>query len=371
MRMRGKRISTSSANTGAIPQPHASVADSGFYRHIDRDLPEPQRVRQLLVWSAARASSRLSEASSAEPSKPLSVPSSSGGKDPPLLDDRRKRILKTVQDDFIRMLAEKKIDTVVYSNRKSDKTMKEGTLRSNEQNVWNRARQVTLQQYINRAQAESEAWLRAEEFYHQYATNSKADLERRLQSLRPPSAEATGKQRATSHELQDDWSWLLPREDEVSDGFKEKVDLELIKHVMSSGPQPGIEFQGPLDQEIRDLQFKVDSLYSYVNSVVKATEVAEAELDYRFFPSLTRNVSAITFPPTGAEFVDDSLLIPATHTTRTQPSAWGKSKRHSSGLISDRQGTAPGKIGDATRKAVRLRYSKRRKQVLVVSGNGE
>lgn len=124
--------------------------DSSFYKHIDCDLPEPQRARQLLVWSAARAVSRLSEvSSSAKPSKPPSKSSSSHGKDPPL-DDRKKQILKTVQEDFIRMLAEKKIDTSVYSNGEDGKSVKEGILKPNEQNVKNRAREVTFQQHINR-----------------------------------------------------------------------------------------------------------------------------------------------------------------------------------------------------------------------------
>ena len=132
-------------------QPHASVNNSSFYKHIDCDLPEPQRARQLLVWSAARAVSRSSEASSsANPSKPPSKTSSSHGKDPPLLDDRRKQILKTVQEDFIRMLAEKRIDTSVYSQAEDGKTVKEGVLKPNEQNVKNRAREVTFQQHINR-----------------------------------------------------------------------------------------------------------------------------------------------------------------------------------------------------------------------------
>ncbi|KAG9314948.1 Mis12-Mtw1 protein family-domain-containing protein [Chiua virens] len=349
MSMRGKRISTSFENTGVISQPHASVNDSSFYKHIDCDLPEPQRARQLLVWSAARAASRPLEASSAKPPKPPSKSSSSDGKDPPLLDDRRKRILKTVQDDFIRMLAEKKIDTIVYSNGESDKTLKEGVLRPNEQNVKNRAREVTFQQHINRAQAESEAWSRVEQFYHQYATNSKADLEKRRQSLNPPaSAKAKGKQRATSHELpDDDWSWLIPREEDLTDEFRDKVDLELIKCVMSSGPHPS------MDQEIGDLQFKVDSLCSYVNSAVKATEVAEAELDYRFsLLSLAVSARSHSLPPPPSSSTMFSSYLP--HTLRGFSHPPGEGPRDILRALSriDKE-RPPGKIGDAARKAVR------------------
>ncbi|KAF9222370.1 hypothetical protein BS17DRAFT_783620 [Gyrodon lividus] len=77
-----------------------------------------------------------------------------------------------------------------------------------------------------------------DQFYHQWEVNSKVDLEKRRQALNPPSsAKAKGKQRATSQEPLDDWSWLLPREGDLSDEFKEKVDIELIKQVMSAGPR--------------------------------------------------------------------------------------------------------------------------------------
>lgn len=48
------------------------------------------------------------------------------------------------------MLAEKKIDTSVYNHVEDGKTVKAGILKPNEQNVKNRAREVTFQQHINR-----------------------------------------------------------------------------------------------------------------------------------------------------------------------------------------------------------------------------
>ncbi|KAF9223801.1 hypothetical protein BS17DRAFT_802306 [Gyrodon lividus] len=357
MSMRGKRISTSFENTGVISQPHASVDDSSFYKHIDCDLPEPQRARQILVWSAARAMSRSSEAmsSSAKPSKPPSKSSTSRGKDPPPLDDRKKQLLKNVQEDFIRMLAEKKIDISVYSRGSDEKNSEGRALKPNEQNVKNRAREVTFQQHINRAQAESEAWSRVDQFYHQWEVNSKADLEKRRQALNPPSsAKAKGKQRATSQEPPDDWSWLLPREGDLSDEFKEKVDIELIKQVMSAEPRPGSEFQNPLDQEIGDLQFKVDSLFSYVNSVVQTTNMAEAELDHRFsLLSLALSARSHSLPPPSSSASTSlSSHLPLTQRGTSHPP--GESPRDILRALSriDKE-RPPGKIGDAARRAVR------------------
>lgn len=48
------------------------------------------------------------------------------------------------------MLAEKKIDTSVYTPGEDGKAVREGALKPNEQNVKNRAREVTFQRHINR-----------------------------------------------------------------------------------------------------------------------------------------------------------------------------------------------------------------------------
>lgn len=94
---------------------------------------------------------RLSEASSSSSkSQSQSKASSSGsGKDPPPLDERRKQILKTVQDDFIRMLAEKKIDTPVYGHGLDGQAGGEQK-KPNEQNVKNKEREIKFREHIER-----------------------------------------------------------------------------------------------------------------------------------------------------------------------------------------------------------------------------
>ncbi|KAL4064226.1 Mis12-Mtw1 protein family-domain-containing protein [Scleroderma yunnanense] len=298
MSMRGKRISTSFENTGVISQPHASVSDSSFYKHIDCDLPEPQRARQLLIWSAARALTRLSEplSSSTKPSKPPSKgANNSYGKDPPPLDDDKKALLRTVQEDFIRMLAERKIDTSVYPR---NKTPSKTNLKPNEQNVKNRAREVTFQKHIDRAQAEAEGWQHVDHFYHAYQVNSRAELECRYLSFKPPSAKSKGKQRAISQEpfADGDWSWLMPNPDDLSPRFKSRVDLQRIRDVMASEPRPGTSEHDPLDRDIDDLRWKLDNVFVYVNSAVQMTDIVEAEINRRFM-LLSHALSTLSLPP--------------------------------------------------------------------------
>lgn len=39
----------------SIALPHSSVETSEFYKHINQDILEPRRMKQLLVWCGTRA----------------------------------------------------------------------------------------------------------------------------------------------------------------------------------------------------------------------------------------------------------------------------------------------------------------------------
>lgn len=124
-------------------QPHTSVADSAFYKHIDVELPEPQRAQQLLIWCSHRAVGELTEK---PPNSTSGKGSKAAGKDPPL-SKADIQLLKGVQDDVIRMLAEKKVDTNVFSPS-GDGTSR--SLKPNEQNVKNRARESRFNAHIQK-----------------------------------------------------------------------------------------------------------------------------------------------------------------------------------------------------------------------------
>ena len=71
----------------------------------------------------------------------------SAGKDPPLSQEDLQ-ILKSVQEEVIKMLAEKKIDTNVSG--KSGSVPPPERTRENEQNVRNRARETKFNEHIQR-----------------------------------------------------------------------------------------------------------------------------------------------------------------------------------------------------------------------------
>jgi kinetochore protein Mis13/DSN1 len=112
------------------------VSDFTLYKHIDPEVPESQRARQLLVWSAHRASSSTTH-------------STQQGKDPPLkLNSEGAKILRQVQEHTIKKLVDKLVDTSVYGDDPS--TSSSTQLRANEQNVMNRGREEKFLARIDR-----------------------------------------------------------------------------------------------------------------------------------------------------------------------------------------------------------------------------
>lgn len=132
------RIRLDSALTA---RPHTSVSDASLYKHIDPDLPESQRIRQLLIWVASRAM----EPSSSSGRKGRKSTTQLNQNLPPL-PPGGDEILKEVQEDILRQLAEKRIDTSAFS----EPANASGTwsLKENEQNVKNRAREKLFTEQI-------------------------------------------------------------------------------------------------------------------------------------------------------------------------------------------------------------------------------
>ncbi|KAJ7356580.1 Mis12-Mtw1 protein family-domain-containing protein, partial [Mycena albidolilacea] len=161
---RGKRIS-SSFQAGAFTLPHPKVNEESFYKHIDRDLPDAEQLRQLLTWSASRAA-----ASSA---------SSSSSTLPP--DDASA--LKSITDDMVHMLAERRVDLSLFGP--DDEAAPTGT---NAQNEKNKQWEVVYTQQLREAQEEDEEWKKTAYFYDAYAAKERRRIEERRHAQRnaPP-----------------------------------------------------------------------------------------------------------------------------------------------------------------------------------------
>jgi len=120
----------------------------------------------LLIWCSGRALSSSSTSSPSTQNSKIKDKDQGKGKGkeeplPPLTDDQ-KSLLRGVQEDLIKMLVDKKIDTNVISHdvleggglgvggKDKGKGKAGAGVKENEQNVRNRAREVTFNKLIEK-----------------------------------------------------------------------------------------------------------------------------------------------------------------------------------------------------------------------------
>ncbi|KAJ7933635.1 Mis12-Mtw1 protein family-domain-containing protein [Mycena leptocephala] len=156
---RGKRISNL-FQTGAFALPHPKVDEEYFYKHIDRDLPDAEQLRQLLIWSASRAGS-----------------SSSASK----LVPEDTSALKAITDDMVRMLAERRLDLSLFAP--DDEDAPKGTNAENERNKqW----EVVYGEQLRQGQEEAEEWKQTAYFYEAYAAKERRRIHERRRAGADP-----------------------------------------------------------------------------------------------------------------------------------------------------------------------------------------
>ncbi|KAH8074803.1 Mis12-Mtw1 protein family-domain-containing protein [Cristinia sonorae] len=276
---RGKRASSSFETTGVITQPHTSVADSSFYKHIDVDLPEPQRAQQLLIWCSHRALTAVTE----DQTSSSRQSGRSAGKDPPPLSKDDLQLLKAVQEDVTLLLAEKKIDTNVFSPAGAFKEPQ--VLQENKQNVMNKEREKRFNEKIQSSKMEKEAWTQVDNFYKAHKAQVLADLERRQKEL---TQSVKGKARAT---MEDVAKWEIDEQD-LPTHFQGNSGVGLARAVLANSKRG----KSALDERIGDLGFMVDNLHMISHSVLEMTRTAESDLDRRF-ALLNLSLSSRSQPP--------------------------------------------------------------------------
>ncbi|KAK0205118.1 Mis12-Mtw1 protein family-domain-containing protein [Desarmillaria ectypa] len=215
---RGKRVSASFEATG-ISQPHPSVHEGSFFKHIDVELPDAERMRMLLVWCSLRAAGREEG-----------------------LGPEAGRVMKAAKEEMVRLLAERQVDVRTTSSGASGGSRNGPVavaLRENEQNMSNRRFEVTYTEQIRKAQEEDESWKKARSFYDAFV-----------------SSKSKGKQK-----------------EETGSGHP---SFALAQHILDGTDRPEIQTL------LQDVEFKVDMLNTYQNAARATAYVAERALDERF-----------------------------------------------------------------------------------------
>ncbi|TPX37697.1 hypothetical protein SmJEL517_g00736 [Synchytrium microbalum] len=135
--LRGKRSSSSSS--GLCAPPHTIIEPSEYYRHINADSSDPVRMRQLLLWCAAKAKQNVEEEANPEVA----------------------RVFEAVMDDVIAGLTDKSINTSWY-HRKNDSDEDEGQTAAKLPNPKNEQATLALARYqegIQKFSSEEQAWV--------------------------------------------------------------------------------------------------------------------------------------------------------------------------------------------------------------------
>ncbi|KAI0760969.1 Mis12-Mtw1 protein family-domain-containing protein [Trametes elegans] len=335
---RGKRISSSFETTGVISHPHTSVSVSSFFKHIDYELPEPQRARQLLIWCSNRAMNELAD--QALQASTARRKSTNSGKDPPPLSAAQADILKRAQESLIRMIAERKVDTNVYGGAGSQ-SGDGGPLKENEQNVKNRAREARFNAHIQQSKQEAEAWKELSDSYDAHRKSVHAEMEKRRRAL--ASWRSKGKERASTEDLD---NWDVERRD-LPEEFLSSGNVDLARGIVTGDTSK----ESPLSTRLKGLEFTMDRIHTFANSALETTRVAEADLDRRFaLLNISLTSRSQPAPPTAhSDPAALSSYIPPTH-PRSPATDPQDLLRALSRIDADRPQT---QVGDAARRAVR------------------
>ncbi|KAI0749291.1 Mis12-Mtw1 protein family-domain-containing protein [Daedaleopsis nitida] len=336
---RGKRVSSSYEATGVISHPHTSVSVSSFFKHIDSELPEPQRARQLLIWCSNRA---MNDPADQTPQASTSRHNSTdSGKDPPPLSSSLAEILKRTEESVIRMLAEKKVDTNVYGGAGSSNGDAQGPLKENEQNVKNRAREARFNAHIQRSKQEAEAWKELSDSYDAHRKSVHADMEKRKRAL--AATKSKGKERATVDDLDD---WDVERRD-LPEQFLAGGSVDLARGLVA-GHSSG---ETPLNGRLKDLEYTMDRLHAFAHSALQTAHVAEGNLDRRF-ALLNISLASRSQPAPPSSHPDPTALSSYIIPSQPRPPATDPQDlfRALSRIDADRP---QAQIGDAARRAVR------------------
>ncbi|EMR11575.1 hypothetical protein PNEG_00019 [Pneumocystis murina B123] len=137
--LRGKRASSIIAN-GSIALPHPSISHESFFKHISEDLPEPVRMKQLLIWCAKRA---------------LDEQKMSGlGK-----DSRAASLARTIEEEILSDLIENKLSPSWYNRKEEDILIKP---KPHPRNIENQKKIKEFEEKLSRLKEEINTWNRLE-----------------------------------------------------------------------------------------------------------------------------------------------------------------------------------------------------------------
>ncbi|KAK9367024.1 Mis12-Mtw1 protein family-domain-containing protein [Lipomyces kononenkoae] len=232
--LRGKRASSLSG--GLVAVPHADISPEDFYKHLDSDLPDPHRMKQLLTWCAHRS---MEETKNWAKERWAHSPAVA--------------IARVIEEQLLKDLTEGRVSTSWWNRSDDEDRIK----KPNPQNVANLAKIDEFKKRLERLRAERKAW---------------EEIEADIKPIAPPSTNI-------------DVSLLLPKE------------AAFLTRQESLGPVESHRGVEAIAQEAKEVELRVDTLRhsmhrvnalsiaveKYADQVLRgvATTVAKTEADAR------------------------------------------------------------------------------------------
>lgn len=248
---RGKRASQS-LSSGLLATPHPSVPPDTFYRHVDADLPDALRLRQVLCWTASRASDRPIPTTPSDPSPP--TPS-------PVVTD----LLKSIQAAATKRLASGQINTAISAQRPTEANRR---LAPNPRNVINAQAISRLEAYNQACQAEDSAWSELIAAYNSQQAQVVAAL-----------ASSTEKTPGGEVELDESWKGSVQLVKEVLRTVKEGVGDAYEADEEDAGMSDG---EREIVTRIRDFEPKVYEAYESAYRASQFASKSSSHLEHVF-----------------------------------------------------------------------------------------
>ncbi|GME71649.1 unnamed protein product [Ambrosiozyma monospora] len=115
---RGKRLS--SIGNGFVAEPHHDIPVDQLYKHFEPGLPDPHKMRQLLIWCVKRTTFRDLDPASSVNGNGNGKANGIGKKQKKKKNDVALKIAEVIRDDLIRELADGKISTSWWGEQDVD-----------------------------------------------------------------------------------------------------------------------------------------------------------------------------------------------------------------------------------------------------------
>lgn len=150
---RGKRLTSIGLSTVAVP--HAEVPPQDYHKLLDSDVPDEERMRQLLVWCAKN---QLEVTNKLFREKRELIASSANGVKTSGDELNAMNIAKSIEEDLLKDLSSGRIETAWWLRDERPSSLYAGSLKPNAQNQANLELYQKLEKKLQDLKSEKSSW---------------------------------------------------------------------------------------------------------------------------------------------------------------------------------------------------------------------